>query len=132
MLWKIYSTDNLKFPYRLKIENDKEIILDLLVQDKWPGTKGNIFCLRSTQENLKELDKLPLIEEVPVFNFQKYGKRWSCVLSRPIRKRFSFLFLQKKFKNKDEFYEQIFWQTQTGLTSYKAKYKLSVFKTFRN
>lgn len=120
--WVLYGTGHERFPYRLRVIKNKEILLDLMAQDRWPGTKGNIFCMQSDgrmEEGQEE------IERVPIINFSAYGKRISLTLDRANRKRCSFLFLTKKYKNKEGEYEQIFWQTQQGLSSRKSKYKLA-------
>jgi hypothetical protein len=120
--WTIRKTGNPKFPYRLTIRQGKEILLDLVCQDQWPGTKGNIFCLRASGDNDKEGEE---IERTPVVSYKGYGKRLTVILDRPKKKRCSFLFLTKKYKSKPGEYEQIFWQTQQGLTGHKSNYKLS-------
>jgi ERCC4-type nuclease len=65
------------------------------------------------------------LERVPVTGYSGYGKRLTVILDRPQKKRCSFLFLTKKFKDKPGEYEQIFWQTQQGLSEHKSKYKLA-------
>ncbi|MFO7807252.1 MAG: ERCC4 domain-containing protein [Candidatus Moraniibacteriota bacterium] len=126
-IWTIRKTQNPKFPFRLTIYNGKEVLLDLYTQDKWPGTKGNIFCLRALSRVTPE-EEGEEIERVPVWKYGVYGKRATVILDRSKQKRCSFLFLTRAYKQKEGEYEQIFWQTQQGLTQHKSKYKLSYNK----
>ncbi|MDZ7611732.1 MAG: ERCC4 domain-containing protein [Candidatus Moranbacteria bacterium] len=123
-IWTIRKTDNPKFPYRLTIKSSNETLLDLYTQDKWPGTKGNIFCLRALSGVVPE-EEGEEVESVSVWKYGVYGKRATVILDRPRQKRCSFLFLTRAYKQKEGEYEQIFWQTQQGLTQRKSKYKLS-------
>jgi ERCC4-type nuclease len=125
--WILKKTGNPKFPYRVTVVKSGEAVLDLYVQDKWPGTKGNIFCLSATEREPYCGEEE--LERVGVVNYQVYGKRVTIILDRPIRKRCNFLFLTKPYKNKPGEYEQIFWQTQQGLEQRKTKYKLSYNKS---
>lgn len=114
-----------KFPFRLTIRDEERTILALRVQDKWPGQKGNIFCLR---EEGRELEApVEEVERVPVKSIKRFGKRLSIVLDRAKNKRCDFLFLKKKYKKKEGEYEQIFWRTQKALTERKTKFKLSTY-----
>lgn len=123
--WLLSQTDGERFPYIITIVKRDQVLLSLLAQDKWPGTKGNIFCYRSEEANLPEPDSI--LEEVGVLTYDQFGKRLNLVLDRPQKKRCSFLFLTKQYKNKPGEYEQIFWQTQMGLTQRGAGYKLSYY-----
>lgn len=124
--WKIYRTGNEKFPFHLVISQGNEILLDLYVQDRWPGTKGNIFCLSAMGKSFGGNEEE--IECVPVSSYRLFGKRITVSLDRVTKKRCSFLFLEKEYKTKPGKYEQIFWQTQQGLTQRKLKYKLQYVK----
>jgi Fe2+ or Zn2+ uptake regulation protein len=44
-LWILEATDSEKFPYLLTITQDERILLRLWVQERWPGQKGNVFCI---------------------------------------------------------------------------------------
>lgn len=126
-IWTIRKTENPKFPFRLTIRCGGEVLLDLYTQDKWPGTKGNIFCLRAMTDTNPE-DEGEEIETVLVWKYGVYGKKAMVILDRQKQKRCSFLFLTRAYKQKEGEYEQIFWQTQQGLTQHKSKYKLSYNK----
>lgn len=54
--WKISKTEHPRFPFRLTIARGAEIILDLYVQDRWPGSGRNIFCIRPASR-----EPLPMI-----------------------------------------------------------------------
>ncbi|MFP4363794.1 MAG: ERCC4 domain-containing protein [Spirochaetia bacterium] len=118
-IWQIESAPNSKFPFRISIEEEGRTILALRAQDKWPGQKGNIFCIRERSAPEEEED-LRIIERVPIAFLRRQGKRVEIVLDRNIKKRCDFLFLKKKSKNGRQ-YEQIFFRTQTGLRSHRSK-----------
>ncbi|MCS7216013.1 MAG: ERCC4 domain-containing protein [Thermodesulfovibrio sp.] len=121
------SVNNSKFPYRLTIRQGEKILLALRVQDKWPGQKSNIFCIR--EENGELEPSIEEIERVSVISLQRFGKRLSVVLDRLMKKRCDFLFLKKKYKKKDGEYEQIFWRTQKALRERRPKVKLTTYRT---
>lgn len=124
--WILRATGHPRFPYRVTVVRGTEVLLDLLVQDRWPGTKGNIFCVRADPS--AAMAPQEELERVPVRNFASYGKRLTVVLDRPNRKRCSFLLLSRSYKTKAGEYEQIFWQTQQGLTARRPRYKLAYNK----
>jgi hypothetical protein len=125
-IWILESTKETKFPYLMTIERNGTILLRLRVQDRWPGQKGHVFCVRVPDE----ID-WPAIEEeverVPVVSLRRYGKRLAVVLDRPKNKRCDFLFITKQYKTRDGEYEQIFWRTERGLKERKPKVKLSTY-----
>lgn len=124
-LYILESVNDPKFPYRLTIRQGDKILLALRVQDRWPGQKGNIFCMREETRSWTHPDKE--IERVPVISLKRVGKRLVLVLDRAINKRCDFLFLTKKYKTKEGEYEQIFWRTQKALRERRPKVKLSPY-----
>lgn len=120
--WILEATGSEKFPYRIRIKKSDQTLLLLKVQDRWPGPKGNIFCIR--EEDTKSSQPLEELERIPVVSINRYGKRLAVVLDRPIHKRCDFLFLKKKYKTKEGEYEQIFWRTQAALRQRRPKVKL--------
>ncbi len=123
-LWILEKNQDRRFPYRLFITKGQQVLLSLLVQDRWPGQKGNIFCLRDEQASPTPEN---IIEEVPVISIRRYGKRLAVVLDRPNRKRCDFLFLKKKYKTRDGYYEQIFWRTEVALKAHRPRVKLTTY-----
>jgi len=123
--WVLESVDHPRFPYRLSIRQGGENLLVLRVQDRWPGQKGHIFCLREKSGDFSPT--LSEVERVKVISFKRYGKRISVVLDRGKEKRCDFLFLTKKYKSGEGEYEQIFWRTQAGLLGNKPRLKLSTY-----
>lgn len=123
--WVLERTESPKFPYRLSIVRGEAVLLALLVGDRWPGSKGNIFCFRD--DPCLSPEPLEEVERVPVVNMRRYGKRLSIVLDRTRRKRCDFLFLEKRYKDGRGTYEQIFWQTQKGLKERKTKTRFAVY-----
>lgn len=121
--WILEATGHKKFPYRVRITRGEENLLCLRVQDRWPGTKGHIFCLREDPQSSLYPDQE--IEHVPVISMKRYGKRLAVVLDRTINKRCEFLFLKKKYKQKEGEYEQIFWRTRSNLIQRRIKVKLT-------
>ncbi len=124
-LFILEQVNNQKFPFRLTISQGEKLLLALRVQDKWPGQKGNIFCLREEAGEWEPPETE--IERVPVVSLKRYGRRLAIVLDRPKNKRCDFLFLTKQYKNRDGAYEQIFWRTQKALTQNRPKVKLSTY-----
>lgn len=77
--WRVESTGHPKFPYRITLTEGSKITLSLLTQDKWPGQRGNIFCLRDTDEVEKHC---VLVEECPVISLRRFGKKLAIILDR--------------------------------------------------
>jgi len=123
--WLLETTGNPRFPYRVSIKKGEDVLLCLWVQDRWPGQKGNVFCVRDKSDVWEPL--LEEIERVPVVAMRRYGKRLVVVLDRPVKKRCDFLFLKKKFKSKEGEYEQIFWRTERGLRERRPKVRVSSY-----
>ena len=124
-LWILEATKETKFPYLATITRDDKILLRLRVQDRWPGQKGHVFCVRVPDDiDWPVLDE---IERVPVTSLRRYGKRLAVVLDRPKNKRCDFLFITKEYKTKAGHYEQIFWRTERGLKERKPRVKLSTY-----
>jgi len=123
--WILEKSGSEKFPYKITIQKGEKVLLCLLARSRWPGAKGNIFCLRADPD--EEEGPLEELERVPVTNMRQYGKRLSIVLDRPRKKRCDFLFLKKAYKNGGGEYEQIFWQTQKGLKERKSKSRFAVY-----
>lgn len=124
-IWILESIDNPKFPYLLTIRKDGAALLCLRVQDKWPGQKGHVFCVREGDDPAR--CTIEEIERVPVISMRRYGKRLAIVLDRPKNKRCDFLFLTKKYKTREGEYDQIFWRTERGLKERKPRVKLSTY-----
>lgn len=128
-LYILESVNDSKFPYRLTIRRGDKILLALRVQDRWPGQRGNIFCIR---EYNRDLDPpIEEIEKVPIISLKRFGKRLAIVLDRPTNKRCEFLFLTKKYKTKEGEYEQIFWRTEQALRERRPRVKLSTYHAGR-
>jgi len=122
--WILEKVEDKRFPYRLTITQDKKTILCLRVQEKWPGTKGQIFCL--SEEGRKWPQPGEEVERVPVVSLRRYGKRLAVVLDRSRNKRCDFLFLKKTYKTREGEYEQIFWRTQQALRERRPRVKLTL------
>ena len=68
-IWKLESTQETKFPYLLTIERPGTILLQLRVQDRWPGQKGHVFCVR-VQDDI-EWPVFEEMERVPVTSLRR-------------------------------------------------------------
>ncbi|WP_150468910.1 ERCC4 domain-containing protein [Cysteiniphilum sp. SYW-8] len=123
-IWRVEETSSDKFPYRVSIIEKGNPTLSLLTQDKWPGASGNIFCIRANEK--PEIISGKVIEEVPVVFVKRVGKRLSIMLDRSVKKRCEFLFLRKKYKTKEGYYEQIFFRTQQGINQHRTRGNLSL------
>lgn len=117
--WLLEATDRQRFPYRLTVLSAGQPLLCLWVQERWPGTKGHVFCIRDDSEPWQPAGEE--VERVPVVSFRRQGKRLIVVLERPQNKRCDFLFLKKKYKKKPGEYEQIFWRTEAGLKERRSR-----------
>jgi len=124
-IWILESIDDNKFPYLLTIRQDGRALLRLRVQEKWPGQKGHVFCVREEDDGLRWTTEE--VERVPVISMNRYGKRLAIILDRPRNKRCDFLFLTKQYKTREGEYEQIFWRTERGLKERKPRVKLSTY-----
>ena len=122
--WRVEKITHKKFPYRLSIVEGKKETLALLAQDKWPGQKGNLFCLRQV-DTLEEVGEV--VESCEIVSLRRFGRKLSLILDRANRKRCEFLFLEKPYKNKDGTYEQIFFRTQAGIKQHRSKGKLNLY-----
>ena len=117
--WVLESTGNPRFPYRVSVLEGERALLCLWVQERWPGSKGNVFCLRDRSEQWEAAgDEL---ERVGVATFKRYGKRLIVALDRAKNKRCDFLFLKKRYKSRPGEYEQIFWRTEKGLKERRTR-----------
>lgn len=119
----VESTYNPRFPYRITIRRDTTILLRLWVQDKWPTEGRKIFCIRENPDGTSE--DYDVVEEVPVKVLYNYGKKLIVILDRTINKRSEFLFLKKRYKNKEGEYELIFWMTQKSLEEKRPAVRLN-------
>jgi hypothetical protein len=128
-LWILEETDVERFPYRITIRRGEETLLRLFVQGRWPGARGNIFCLREVEETLPP--PLVEVEHVPVVSMRRFGRRLAVVLDRRTRKRCDFLFLTKRYKTKPGEYEQIFWRTEHALHERRPRVKLTTYAARR-
>lgn len=124
-LWILSHTDNPRFPYRIEILSGSERVIALWVQDKWPGSGKQIFCLREGQMEEPE-SPFREIERVPVVRLDRFGKQLSVILDRPNRKRCNFLFLEKRYKNRPGSYEQIFFRTQSGMQQHRSNSRVQL------
>ncbi len=124
VFWVLEATPDPRFPYRLSIEKGGNLILRLRVQERWPGSKGQIFCMR--EEGREWPAPLYEVERVPVISLRRFGKRLAIILDRAQNKRCDFLFLEKPYKTKQGKYEQIFWRTEKALKERRLRVKLTV------
>lgn len=123
-MWILEKTGGKRFPYRIRIKKGEDTVLCLNAQDRWPGPRGQIFCMRE-EERAGDYSTGEEVERVPVVSLRRYGKRLAVVLDRPINKRCDFLFLQKRYKRREGEYEQIFWRTQKALMERRPRVKLT-------
>lgn len=121
--WTLEETFEDRFPYRINIVKGYKVLLSLRVQEKWPGQRGNVFCIRESRKIWN--DEIDVIENVPVITLKKIGKRLIVVLDRAKNKRCDFLFLKKSYKTKNGDCEQIFWRTATGLKARRPRVIIS-------
>jgi ERCC4-type nuclease/predicted Zn-ribbon and HTH transcriptional regulator len=122
----VEHTADAKFPYRITLEQDGKVTLALRAKERWPGSKGNVFCLRETEPPGPD-EPLEELERVAVTALQRRGKKLALVLDRPRCKRCEFLFLTKPYKNRPGHYEQIFFRTQGAVKGHKSRGRTQLF-----
>ncbi len=124
-VWLLERIVSERFPYRIRLLQGNKLLLALKVQSKWPGSGTQVFCLR---DETLETESIEVIETVPIVSLRRYGKRLAVVLNRKINKRCDFLFLKKRYKNREGEYEQIFWRTHQSLKAMRKGYILPAWK----
>ncbi|MGB9719942.1 MAG: ERCC4 domain-containing protein [bacterium] len=113
--WIMYKQEDEKFPYRLYIEIAPDNFLCLNVQERWPGPGKKIFCHRLEDCPSLSLPPEEPIEECNIITAHHYGRRLVIVLNRKIKRRCWFVFIKREYKKRPgEFYEQVFWITQSS------------------
>lgn len=124
--WRLERTPDPKFPYRISLEQDGVVTLALRAKERWPGPKGNVFCLREREPPAADEDREEL-ERVAVTSLRRQGKKLALVLDRPKRRRCDFLFLTKPYKNRPGHYEQIFFRTQDAARTHPSRGRTQLF-----
>ena len=120
---KIYNNKkDPRFKYLVKITKGGKKVVTLKSTAKWPMAQNNLFCIRTDDKTHKS----NLVEETPITVYKKTNNRIMIVLDRRSNKRCQFLYIKRKYKDKNEFYEQIFWQTQQSLKQAKLKSTIQV------
>lgn len=127
-IWIVQTTGNPQFPYRIAVEQNGETVFAVRAQEAWPGPKGNVFSIRDGSPP-EERDLFREVERVPVLSFDRFGRSLRVVLDRPTRKRCEFLILEKKYKNRDGSYEQIFFKTQSAGEAHKSRSRVALRPT---
>jgi hypothetical protein len=125
LVWSVRLTGNPRFPARVAIERAGAPIFAVRAQDAWPGSKGNVFCVRDSSER-EDWKDLPETERVPVLAYESLGRRIAVVLDRPTRKRCEFLILERAYKGRPGSYEQIFFKTQAASESHKSRSRVGL------
>ncbi len=112
-----------RFPYRISIRSKDGPLVMLRATSPWPGAGQQVFCLPEKEPDMV----LTTIEEVPVIEYSRMGKRLTFSLDRPMRKRAEFLFIDKPNKARTGTYQQIFFRTQAGIEAHRSKGKMSLY-----
>ena len=123
--WIVERTQNLRFPFRIRIEQDGRPLLAVRAQNSWPGAQSQIFCLRETEFDSAE--HLEPVESVPVANLARLGAKLSVTLDRPQRKRCEFLKFQKPYRDRPGTYEQIFFRTEAAARAHRSSGRVELF-----
>lgn len=121
--WIVEATYEERFPYRLWIVEEESVLLCLRTQERWPGPKGQIFCLRENPEESEVVgpDADAVVERERVASYRRIGRRLVLSLDRPQGKRCDFLFLTRDYKNRPGSYEQIFFRTEQAIRQHKNR-----------
>jgi hypothetical protein len=83
--WVVARTASRRFPYRISIEQNGQLVLAVRAQARWPGPGQQIFCLRESE--LDPAEPLQPLERVSVAHLTRLGRKIALVLDRPNRKR---------------------------------------------
>ncbi len=112
-----------RFPFRLWMVEDTSVLLCLRTQERWPGPKGQIFCLRDDPGESESggPESGAVVERERVVSYRRIGRRLVVSLDRPQRKRCDFLFLSREYKNRPGSYEQIFFRTEHAIRQHRNR-----------
>ena len=111
-MWKIEKTNDKKYAYLISIEKDEDNKFYFLCQKKWPSDDETVFCTRAS--NKPEIEAIETIEESKIKSCRwlEDKTKLSISLDRDSKKKCDFRFVQKKYKNKEAEYEQIFYRSK--------------------
>lgn len=124
-LWVVERTADVRFPFRIRVEQDGRALLIVRAQSDWPGAGKQIFCLRETDSDPDEL--LQPHETVVVAHLARLGRKLSITLDRAQRKRCEFLKIDKPRKDGSGSYEQIFFRTEAAVRAHKSSKRTELF-----
>jgi hypothetical protein len=122
--WIVRRTTGDRFPFHVRVEQDGRAILAVRAASAWPGPGQQVFCLRD--DGRDDGDLLEVIEQVPILQVTRLGRKLAIVLDRPQRKRCEFLFIDKPYKDRPGAYEQVFFRTESGIRSHRSRSRLEV------
>ena len=113
--WLLFRGASTRYPFILAIEKEPSRFTLFEVQDRWPGVRGKIFCHKLGEKEAGELPEGEPLEECEILSLSLYGRKMEIVLNRKVRKRCFFVTLKKEYKTRPgEYYEQVFWITETS------------------
>lgn len=116
--WIVQRTSDVRFPFRIVIEQDGRTLFAVRAKSAWPGAGTQVFCLREGAAELPPaFDNL---ERVPVAHLARLGRKLSVTLDRAQRKRCEFLILEKPRKDGSGVYEQVFLRTEAAARAHKT------------
>lgn len=125
--WIVERTQNPRFPYRIRIEQDGRPLLVVRARDAWPGAGTSVFCLR--EKTLPPDEVLTPHERVDVAHLTRIGRKLSVTLDRPQRKRCEFLKVEKPAPDGGEPHEQIYLRTEVAARAHRTKGRVEVVPT---
>lgn len=117
--WIVEDVGNDRFPYRIRIVQEEQVLLAVRAQRAWPGPGAQVFCLREASTD--EEEPASLRERVPVAHVRRLGRKLSVTLDRPRRKRCEFLKIDKPRRDGTGTYEQIFFRTQQSTEGHASR-----------
>lgn len=117
-IWIVQQTREVRFPFRIAIEQDGRTLFAVRAKAPWPGAGSQVFCLRERGSDLPEV--LEDVERVPVAHLARLGRKLSVTLDRAQRKRCEFLILEKPRKDGSGAYEQVFFRTEAAVRAHKS------------
>jgi hypothetical protein len=120
----VARTASRRFPYRISIEQNGQLVLAVRAQARWPGPGQQIFCLRESE--LDPAEPLEPLERVSVAHLTRLGRKIALVLDRPNRKRCELLVIQKPRRDGTGTYEQVFFRTESGIRAHRSRTRLEL------
>lgn len=109
--WLVHKTAHPRFPFRIEVRWGLSTLIVVRTAEAWPGPKGNVFCLRTTDDTPTDEP----VERVPIVSLSQRGALLDLILDRPQRKRCNFLTVPKGN------HEMTFLRTEAAIKAHRTR-----------